>query len=167
MPGIEFSEIAARLSAEDFARRELPMKGNRAKCPFHNGEHYNLQFFRDGKCYCHVCHKGGDVVTLASSVWHVSQKDAAEMLNDEYMLGLDGQTPTDEQRQRRQQERDRREAEYQQEREAWAAAADELRSTETAAQGFTLRDAESEATWAAVAKLGAAQDRWAAMWAGF
>ena len=90
MPGIEFKQVADRLTAEQFARNHLRLRGNRAQCPFHGGEHYNLQFFRDGKCHCHVCHRGGDVVALAAATWGTTQAEAAALLNDEYHLGLNG-----------------------------------------------------------------------------
>lgn len=166
MPGLEFSEVAAALTCEQFARRELRMRGNRAQCPFHGGTHYNLQFFNDGRCYCHVCHKSADVVQLAACVWHTNQLDAAQLLNDEYNLGLTGSVPTDEQRRQRQREREARAAAEQAARAEWGAAADDLREAEQAAAGFTLADAEKPATWAAVARLGAAQDKWHALQAG-
>jgi len=167
MPGLEFADVAAALSCETFARREMKVERRRAVCPFHAGAtHYNLAFYRDGKCHCHKCGRTADVVQLAAAVWHVSQLDAARMLNDEYNLGLAGSTPTDEQRQRRQRERERRELEQRLERAAWSAAADELREAEQATAGFTLADADNPATWAAVARLGAAQDKWHAMRAG-
>lgn len=165
MPGIEFSDVAAALSCETFARRELRMRGNRARCPFHGGEHFNLAFFPDGRCHCFKCNKTADVVQLAAVVWNTNQLDAARLLNDEYNLGLTGSTPTDEQRRQRQREREQREANEQREREEWAKAADDLREAEQAAAGFTIADANNPATWAAVARMGAAQDRWSAMWA--
>jgi len=165
MPGLEFADVAQALTCEQFARREMSMRGNRAKCPFHGGEHYNLQFFKDGRCYCHVCHKAGDVVTLAAAVWHVSQLDAARLLNDDFNLGLCAGSPTADERQRRQREREQREAAEQAARAEWCAAADDLREAEQATAGFTLDDADKPSTWAAIARLGAAQDKWHALWA--
>lgn len=87
--GIEFREVAQRLTCEEFARRELPMRGHRAKCPAcDHPDHYNLAFLRDGKAYCHKCHFVGDVVSLAAKTWHTSQIDAARTLNQEFHLGL-------------------------------------------------------------------------------
>lgn len=167
MAGVEFAEIAARLDCATFAAREMRVVRGRAQCPFHGGEHFNLQFFkRDGRCHCHVCHRTADVVQLAAAVWHVSQLDAARMLDDDFNLGVGAGMPTDEQRQRRQREREQREAAEQAARAEWGAAADELREAEQAAAGFTLADADNPATWAAVARMGAALDKWHAMWAG-
>ena len=165
MPGLDFADVAAALSCETFARRELRMRGNRAQCPFHGGEHFNLQFFKDGRCYCHVCHKSADVVQLAACVWHTNQLDAARMLNDDFSLGLTGSTPTDEQRRQRDREREARAAAEQAARAEWCAAADDLREAEQATAGLTIEDADKPATWAAIARLGKAQDRWNAMWA--
>ena len=95
--GIEFREVAQRLTAEQFARAELPMKGNRAKCPAcDHPDHFNLAFLRDGKAYCHKCHFVGDVVSLAAKTWHTSQMNAARTLNQEFHLGLSdgGPAPT-------------------------------------------------------------------------
>lgn len=167
MPGLEFADVARALTCEEFARHEMDLRGNRAKCPFHGGEHFNLQFFkRDGRCHCHVCHRTADVVQLAAAVWNIGQLEAARQLNSEFNLGLMDGTPTDEQRQQRQRERERRAAAERAEREAGAAAAEELREAERAAAGFTVADADNPATWAAVARMGAALDRWNAMQAG-
>ena len=113
---IEFSDVAAALSCEQFARQELEMRGRRAKCPWcPNPEHYNLAFLPDGKAYCHKCHKGGDVVTLAAAVWHMSQREAAAELNTRFKLGLGAETVTaadlERRRAARQADRERREAE--------------------------------------------------------
>lgn len=166
MPGIEFTAVAQLLSCRTFAEREMDLHRNRARCPFHGGDHYNLQFFPDGRCYCHVCHRCADVVQLASAVWRLPQLDAARLLNDEFRLGLSAGAPPAEQRQRRQREREQREAAEQAARAEWGAAADELREAEQAAAGFTLADADNPATWAAVARMGAALDKWHAMRAG-
>ena len=170
MPGIEFSEIARLLSCEEFARHEMQLRGKRAQCPFHGGKNFNLAFYpkgtKDGKCFCFKCGRAADVVQLAAAVWHTDLVTAANMLNDEYHLGLTSSTPTDEQRQCRQREREQRESDAQRQREQWARAADDLREAEQAAGQFTIADADNPSTWAAIARLSAAQDKWAAMRAG-
>lgn len=128
MAGIEFREIANRLTCEEFARRELPMKGNRAKCPFHGGEHYNLKFFRDGRCYCHTCHQAGDVVQLAAATWHVSQMDAARTLNRDFSLGVSDGGPDPALMKQRQQEQAAREKERQKRERLWVDSCDDLTS---------------------------------------
>jgi len=164
MPGLEFREVAAALTCEQFARRELRMRGNRAQCPFHGGEHYNLQFFKDGRCYCHVCHKSADVVQLAACVWHTNQLDAARLLNDDYNLGLTGSVPTDEQRRQRQRERDRREADEQRARDAWSKACDDERAAQRAIERFTIADADKPEFTAALTRLVNAQTNVELLW---
>ena len=165
MAAIEFSDVAAALSCEQFARQELEMRGRRAKCPWcPNPEHYNLAFLPDGKAYCHKCHKGGDVVTLAAAVWHMSQREAAAELNTRFKLGLGAETVTaadlERRRAARQADRERREAERAAVNAELGAAAEDLREAEAVAG--TLTDDTPE-TWAKVARLARAQDRWNAL----
>ena len=94
MAGIEFRDVARLLSCREFAEAEMTLRRGRAACPFHGGEHFNLQFFDDGRCYCHVCHQAADVVQLAAAVWHCTQMEAADALNKRFNLHLDGKTPT-------------------------------------------------------------------------
>ena len=92
---IEFKDVARLLSCKEFAEAEgLRIQHKRAQCPFHSGVHFNLQFFDDGRCYCHVCHQTADVVQLAAAVWHCSQMEAADALNKRFNLHLDGKAPT-------------------------------------------------------------------------
>lgn len=132
MPGIDFRAVAGAISCSDFAQRWLQVKHSRARCPWHDGQGFNLALYPDGGCYCFVCHKGGDAVELASQVWHVSRLDAAKRLNEDFGLGLcEGGRPTGE-RVLRLAERDQRREDAEQalkdaEREAAAAWADAKR----------------------------------------
>lgn len=171
MAGIEFKDVARLLTCREFAEAEgLEMRGGRARCPFHHGEHFNLAFLVDGHCHCHKCGRTADVVQFAAAVWHMSQRDTAVDLNKVFHLGLTGETVTPAERKRREQARqEARELQAlvkQAEAQEWSNAADELREAEAMASRFTVEDAESAATWAAVARLGKAQDRWHAMQAG-
>ena len=167
MAGVEFAEIAARLDCATFAAREMRVVRGRAQCPFHGGEHYNLQFFKkDGRCHCHVCHRTADVVQLAAAVWHVPQIDAARMLDDEFNLGVGAGTPTAEQRQRRQREREQREADERRQREEWARACEEEQAAQTAIERFTIADADKPEFDRALARLCEAQRRCDMLWAG-
>ena len=168
MAGIEFKDLARLLTCRELAETEgMKLRGGRAQCPFHGGEHFNLAFLRDGHCHCHVCGRTADVVQLASALWRMNQRDAAAELNARFKLGLTGETMTPAERERREQAR--REARdlqalvKQAEAQKWSAAADELREAERAAAQFTMKDADNAATWAAVARLGKAQDTWNAM----
>lgn len=167
MPGVEFAEIAARLDCATFAAREMNVVRGRAQCPFHGGEHFNLQFFkRDGRCHCHVCHRTADVVQLAAAVWHVSQLDAARMLDDEFNLCVGAGVSTDEQRQRRQREREQREAKQLAAREAWARACEEEQAAQNAIERFTVNDADKPEFEQALTRLCDAQRRCDMLWAG-
>lgn len=166
MPGIEFKDVARLLTSEEFARRELRMRGKRAQCPFHHGQNYNLMMNADGTCHCFVCGRTADVVQLAAAVWHTSQMDAARMLNDDFNLGLTAEMPTDEQRQRRQQERDRRKAEQREQREAWARACDDEREARAKLERFTAADADKPEFDQALRQMAAAQTTLDVMWAG-
>jgi hypothetical protein len=168
MPGIEFADVARLVSAEQFAQREMKLVRGRAQCPFHGGEHYNLAFYRgDGRCHCFTCHKTADSVQLAAAVWHTSQVEAAQLLNEEFRLGLSASdAPTAAVLAQRQREREERDRQREADRLEWGAAADNLRDAENALQGATVADAENPATWAKIARLAQAQLRWENLQAG-
>lgn len=166
MPWIQFSDVAQALSCADFARHEMRMQGKRAQCPFHGGEHFNLQFFGDGRAYCHVCHRSANVVQLAAAVWRTNLHDAAVELNQRFRLGLETDAVDGAELDRRRAER---EAARQAEAEARAArmleynnAADELREAERALLRRSDTDWTPELT-AAVKRLARAQDHWNGM----
>lgn len=169
--GIEFAKVVKLLTAEQFARRELKMRGNRAQCPFHGGEHYNLQFFSDGKCYCHVCHAGGDVVQLAAATWHTDRLTAAKQLNSEWRLGVcDTYVTTAEQaaqrRVTREAERAQREHEAAEQRQRWATSCEAEREAQAKLERFTAADADKPEFDQALHQLATAQLRLDMMWAG-
>lgn len=160
MAGIEFKSVAAALSCREFAEAEMELRGKRGKCPFHGGEHYNLQFFDDGRCYCHVCHKAADVVQLAAAVWHCSQVEAADELNKRYNLRLDKAptaAETDAWQSKRRQRDDKQqaaeaavEAAEAEARAAWAAV---NTSTSTADRDELQRRAKNAADWLAFKRM--------------
>ena len=170
MPGIEFREVARSLSAETFARRELRMRGNRARCPWCSSpSRYNLAFYPDGRCYCYSCHTLGDVVSLASTVWNVNQQEAAQMLNAEYRLGLDATDASTVEALRRQRDRERqqRETEAREAREAWCRWCDAEREAQAAIERFTASDADKPEFLETLTRLCRAQttlDAMAADW---
>lgn len=165
---IEFKDVARALSCREFAEAEMEInRAGRAACPFHGGTHGNLAFFNDGHCHCFKCHKTADVVQLASTVWHMEQREAAEELNSRFRLGLASETVTPAERERREQARQEarelREMVRRSEAEEWSKAADDLREAEEAAEDLTLADADKPATWATVARLARALDHWHAL----
>lgn len=169
MAGIEFKELARLLTCRQFAEAEgMKLVGGRAVCPFHAGaDGHNLAFYGDGRCHCHRCGRTADVVQLAAAVWRVPQTEAAVELNERFHLGLKAEGLTVSELERR--ERARRDARDLQQRvkqaeaQEWSTAAVDLLEAEQATAGFTLADADNPATWAAVARLGAAQDKWNAL----
>ena len=128
---IEFKDVARALSCKEFAAAELTVnRSGRVPCPFHGGTHGNLavyDFDRGGRCHCFQCGRTADVVQLAAAVWHVSQVEAAEMLNERFCLGLDDAKATAEDRERWRQDRQRREDRHQAAEDALAEAEDEAR----------------------------------------
>lgn len=151
MAGIEFKEIAARLPAAEFARHYLPMRGNRAKCPFNPDEQrYNVSFTRDGRAYCHACQRAKDVVQLAAATWGVSQIDAAKELNQVFNLGVMDSTPTEEEKQRRLQIREDAETKRREKARKWARACEDEQLADAVMLAFREEDVgkpEFEQTW--------------------
>lgn len=135
---IEFADVARLVSCREFADAEgMKMRGGRAVCPFHGGEHYNLQFFDDGKCYCHVCHKAADVVQLAAAVWGCSQVEAAGELNRRFNLHMDTKTPTAAEADAWQRKRNQREGRQREAEAAVEAAEAEARAAMLAVETTT------------------------------
>lgn len=160
---IEFKDVARLLSCKEFAQGAgLRIQHKRAQCPFHSGVHFNLQFFDDGRCYCHVCHQTADVVQLAAAVWHMPQMDAAVELNTRFHLGLTGETVTPAERERREQAR--REAQEmralikQTEAQEWARACEAEQAARQALERFTIADADTPEFSQALRRLCAAQE---------
>ena len=167
MAGVDFSAIRDAMSAEQFARRELSMKGRRARCPFHGGTNFNLAFFDDGKCHCYKCGAGGDVVQLAAATWGLDQLDAARLLADELGISAgDAGGSWRDQRQRRQHERDQRGQEREQASRAWSRACNQEREARQRLAMFTAADADRPEFIKALRMLADAQTMLDLLWAG-
>lgn len=172
MAGIEFQEIASRLTCEDFARHELQVNRNgRARCPFHGGEHFNLKFFPDGRCYCHVCHRAADVVGLAAATWSTSQLEAARMLNDIFHLGVESSEPDAEAARHRQQEREEQERAQREREQRWLdhcpdffPASDEYHAALADLGRYTASDMDTPEGTAALARCVAAKQAYYEVW---
>ena len=159
--GVDFSAIKAAMTCAEFAAREgLPMRGKRAKCPWNHAEsRHNLQFMRDGNCYCHACGRGGDVLQLAAAVWTCDTLSAARMLAGELGIAADGGGNWREQRAQRERERERKAQRDAEQRKLFSLACDQLHKLETAAARFGVDDAEHAETWQVVKQLADTQDR--------
>lgn len=86
------SEIKARITCRDFADH-VGLKVNRsgfAVCPFHGDNDASLKIYKGDRGWCCFgCHKGGDVINLAS-LWYggTTFKETMQRLNDEFNLGM-------------------------------------------------------------------------------
>lgn len=170
MPGVDFEAIKAALSCEDLARRELPMRGRRAKCPFnkqHDERRFNLAFLRDGGCYCHSCHEVHDVIQLAAAIWHVSDFDAARMLAEELHIGPSTNVDVAALRAARAAEAARKREEKAAADATFAAACEDERAAGEALAKMTAADADGEAFSVMLRRLGRAQTTLDAMTAGW
>ena len=77
--------VTARQAAERYGLRFD--RTGRGFCPWHDdGRHAALQFFRDGCCYCHSCHQGGDATALVAQMLGVSEKEAAKQICSDWAL---------------------------------------------------------------------------------
>ena len=78
-------EVTARDAARLYGLRFD--RGGRGFCPWHDdGRHAALQFFDDGRCYCHACHQYGDAVAITAQMLELSPKEAAERLRADFRL---------------------------------------------------------------------------------
>ena len=83
------SEITARQAAQLYGIRFA--RNGRAFCPWHDdGKHPALAFYdNDRRCYCFVCHNGGDCISLTSHLLGVSYYEAARQLQKDFNLSDD------------------------------------------------------------------------------
>jgi hypothetical protein len=82
-------ELLRSIPASDIAIRmglSLQRKGDCqwASCPLHTDNHPSMQFYPDGRFYCHSCHTYGDSVAFYSAIYKLSPYDAAKRLANEY-----------------------------------------------------------------------------------
>lgn len=168
MPGVDFEAIKAAISCAELARRELPMQGQRAKCPFDPRERrFNLAFLPDGGCYCYHCGKPRDVIQLAAAIWNVTDFDAAQMLAEELHIGPSTSIDVAAIRSARAAEAARKRAEKAAADATFAAACDDERAAGEALAAMTAADADGEAFSALLRRLGRAQTTLDAMTAGW
>lgn len=91
------AEITARQAAEMYGLKIS--RNGRGFCPWHDdGKHPALNFFdKDRRCYCHVCHNGGNAIALTSQILGVSYRDAAaQIAQDFHLSGYDDYMPRDQ-----------------------------------------------------------------------
>lgn len=79
------SEVSSRQVAELYGLKID--RAGRGFCPWHNdGKHAALQFFPDGGCYCHACHKYGDAADLAAQMLNTTPMKAAWQIYRDFHL---------------------------------------------------------------------------------
>lgn len=67
-------------------------KAGFAVCPFHGDKDASLKIYKGGRGWCCFgCHKGGDVINLASLYYGLNFKETLKKLNDDFNLGLMGE----------------------------------------------------------------------------
>lgn len=83
-----FEVVRDNVTAQDVAELYgLKFSRNgRAICPWHNDHKPDLAFYKNGTCYCHACHNGGDAVNLASQIHGESAFVAAKRLVKDFRL---------------------------------------------------------------------------------
>lgn len=97
---IAAQRIKDTVSAQDVGRAlGLEMRHGRCRCPLHGGNDFNCVLYKGNRgFYCHVCKKGGDVVTFVREYHDMSFKDTVAWFNDTFGLGMDIDSPMDEKR---------------------------------------------------------------------
>lgn len=83
--------IKEQVSCREFAE-SIGLKINRAGfavCPFHGDTDASLKIYKGDKGWCCFgCHRGGDVINMASLYYGLPFRDTLQRLNDDFQLGL-------------------------------------------------------------------------------
>ena len=67
-----------------------PDRHGRCACPVHSGKDRNCNLDKGVKgFYCHVCHRGGDVISLVQYARECTFPEAVAWLNEAFRLGID------------------------------------------------------------------------------
>ena len=82
---------------------------NRCACPFHNGKDKNMGM-KGSAFHCFVCGEHGDIFHLIQGVTGMTFIDALKWLNSTFLLGMDIDTRTDENRLKQAKKRLKRKA---------------------------------------------------------
>lgn len=88
-----FDRVREAVSARDAAERyglDVNRHG-KACCVWHDDRHPSLSFDpRSGRCKCFSCGAGGSSIDLTARLFYLSPLEAAQKLNVDFGLGLDG-----------------------------------------------------------------------------
>ena len=70
------------------------VRHGRCQCPLHGGHDFNCRLYPGNKgFYCHVCKRGGDVISLVQEYYGTSFKDTIAWFNATFNLGMDIDSP--------------------------------------------------------------------------
>ena len=84
-----FSEIKNAVDIKTVAEHYgIKIKHNKALCPFHADKGTPSLSFKNGYYHCFGCGVGGDVISLVARLNGIGQKEAAEIINNTFNLGL-------------------------------------------------------------------------------
>lgn len=63
-------------------------------CPFHNDHNPDLQVYPGSRgWWCFVCNEGGSVIDFVAKLFHITPRQAAIRLDNDFNLGLTTQRP--------------------------------------------------------------------------
>ena len=132
--------VTARQAAELYGLKFD--RTGRGFCPWHNdGKHPGLQFFRDGGCYCHVCHMSGDATDITAQMLSMPPKQAAWKLYRDFHLDLPiDKRPDPETQTRRLEQKD----EHQQKCERYSYLCDVVHEADARLRKYTPETADAE-----------------------
>lgn len=100
----DFMAVKEGLDIIDVARRYgvQVVRGNKAHCPFHTDRTPSMSFYDNNqRFHCFSCEAGGDAVDLVGRLLNLSSQEALRLLNNDYRLGLDLDTPPSSEKVRR------------------------------------------------------------------
>ena len=141
-------EVTAKQAAELYGLKID--RAGRGFCPWHNdGKHAALQFFPDGHCYCHSCHKHGDATDITAQILGIDIKAAAEQLRKDFHLDAPvDRRPDPETKLRKARERDEKAAMN----ARWAKLCDRVRELDARLALYTPDTIDAEFDRLLVAK---------------
>jgi len=159
---MKLSDYAAVIRRSVTARQVAELLGlapNRAgfcKCPMHGEKTGSLKLYPgDRGWYCFGCHQGGSVIDLVMQYYGMDLKNAIQLINEEFGLGLPiGNRPTKEQEEaakrlaaEREAERKRREKKRKEQNKAflrWCDLGKDIAEMEMDRKEFAPGEADEE-----------------------
>ena len=88
----KFDEIKTRVSAKEAAQYygiDINRHG-KAHCIWHSPDRHPSLSFKDGFCKCFTCGSGGSSIDVTMQLFDMTAAEAADKLNADFHLGLEG-----------------------------------------------------------------------------